>query len=206
MARQAAGEIQATGGIKVLGPQDGDSFWQPVPANGFVRNLFSDRSVPSGNRFSLGTQTVAPRSFIREHAHDRNEEIIFVLEGRGIARIDGAEHPLEEGSCVFVGHNRKHHFLNPHDEPLTFLWLMMPGGLDDFFAQIGRPRRPGEAAPEPFPRPQDVAEIEARTVFGWTDSSFDPKADAQKPDAPKTDTRKTDTRKTSRPAPKETQS
>jgi len=42
----------------------------------------------------------------------------------------------------------------------------MPGGLQDFFEQIGRKRSPGEPAPEPFPRPDDVAEIEARTVSG----------------------------------------
>ncbi len=164
--------VRPAGKIRVLGSQEGESFWQPVPANGFVRNLFSDRSIASSNRFAMGTQTVAPRSFIREHTHDRNEEIIFVVRGRGIARMDGVDHPLEEGSCVFIGHDRKHHFLNPHDEPLTFLWLFMPGGLDEFFAQIGRPRRPGEPEPEPFPRPADVAEIEARTVFGWTDPSF----------------------------------
>lgn len=164
---------RSAGEIRVLGPQDGESFWQPVPANGFVRNLLRDRAVASANRFAIGTQTVAPRSFIREHTHDRNEEIIFVVRGRGIARMDGVDHPLEEGSCVFVGRDRKHHFLNPHDEPLTFLWLIMPGGLDDFFAEIGRPRSPGEPAPEPFPRPANIAEIEARTVFGWTDASFD---------------------------------
>ena len=166
MTERPAGEI------KVLGAQDGESFWQPVPANGFVRNLLNDKAVSSENRFAMGTQTVAPRSFIREHTHDRNEEIIFVVRGRGIARMDGVDHPLEEGSCVFVGRDRKHHFLNPHDEPLTFLWLIMPGGLDDFFAQIGRPRHPGEPAPEPFPRPGNIAEIEARTVFGWTDPRF----------------------------------
>jgi hypothetical protein len=51
-------------------------------------------------------------------------------------------------------------------------WVMMPGGdagLDDFFARIGRPRRPGEPAPEPFPRPADVEQIEAETVFTQLD-------------------------------------
>lgn len=157
---------------RILGPQDGKSFWQPVPANGFVRNLFSNTSVASRNRFAVGTQTIAPRSFIREHTHDRNEEIIFVVKGKGICRLDGEEHVIEEGSCVFVGHNRKHHFLNPHEEPMTFLWIFMPGGLDEFFEQIGRPRQPGDPAPEPFPRPENVGEIEKRTVFGWTDASF----------------------------------
>jgi hypothetical protein len=59
---------------------------------------------------------------------------------------------------------------------MTFVWVMTPGGLDRYFAEIGRPRTPGEPAPEPFPRPANVAEIEARTVFGWADQSYNQKA------------------------------
>ena len=46
--------------------------------------------------------------------------------------------------------------------------VMLPGSenvLDDFFARIGRPRRPDEPAPDPFPRPADVDDIERSTVF-----------------------------------------
>lgn len=160
----------------VLGPEDGESFWQPVPANGHVRNLVSTEALGTPGRFAMGTQTVAPRAMIREHSHDRNEEVIFVLEGRGIARIEGVDHAIRKGSCVYVAVNERHHFINPHDEPMTFLWVFAPGGLDRFFAEIGRPRRPGEPAPEPFARPQDIREIERRTVFGWTDGAFDPDA------------------------------
>jgi len=163
------------GNVKIVSPMEGDSFWQPVPANGYVRNIFSQQALDARSDFSLGTQTVAPGCFIREHTHAHNEEIIFVVEGRGVARIDGVDHPLETGSAVYVGVNRKHHFLNPHPEPMTFLWIMMPGGLDRFFAEIGRLRTLGEPAPAPFPRPENVAEIEARTVFGWVDSSFNQK-------------------------------
>lgn len=157
----------------VLGPEDAKSYWQPVPANGFIRNLLSTEITGGFSQFSMGTQTVSPGSFIREHTHEQNEEVIFVLEGKGIARLDGVEHPIEKGSCVFIGHNRKHHFLNPHDEPLSFVWLLMPGGLDNFFEKIGRPRTPGEPAPANFPRPDDISTIERSTVFGWTDNSYD---------------------------------
>lgn len=164
------------GTVKIVGPNEGDSFWQPVPANGYVRNILSQQALGARGDFSIGAQTVAPGCFIREHTHAHNEEIIFVVEGRGIARIDGVEeHVIEKGSAVYIGVNRKHHFLNPHAEPMTFLWIMMPGGLDKFFAEIGRPRTPGEPAPEPFPRPENIAEIEARTVFGWVDASFNQK-------------------------------
>ncbi|MBN8956379.1 MAG: cupin domain-containing protein [Rhizobiales bacterium] len=168
-------KTQETGKVVIRGPDDGESFWQPVPANGFVRNIFNGRDLGARSNFSIGTQTVAPNSFIREHTHADHEEIIYVVEGKGVARVDGVDHPLEVGSCVFIGVNRKHHFLNPNDEPMTFVVLLMPGGLDKFFAEIGRKRTPGEPAPEPFPRPENIAEIEARTVFGWVDASFNRK-------------------------------
>lgn len=166
---------ETQGNALIVHLDDAESYWQPVPANGFIRNILMQELTGSEADFSIGTQTVAPGCFIREHTHDRNEEVIHVLEGEGVARIDGVEHPIRRGSTVFIGRNRRHHFINRSDEPLTFLWFLIPGGLDRFFAEIGRPRRPGEPAPEPFPRPDNVAEIEARTVFGWTDNSFAPK-------------------------------
>lgn len=164
-----------TGGFKVVGPEEGASYWQPVPANGFVRNIISQAATNSKHNLSIGTQTVAPGCMIREHTHDRNEEVIFVIEGEGFARVEGVDHPISRGSAVFIGLNTRHHFINPGTEPLTFVWYFMPGGLDGFFEQIGRPRKPGKPAPAPFPRPDNIAEIEARTVFGWTDKGYDDK-------------------------------
>lgn len=169
------------GAAFVIGPTDGETFWQPVPANGHVRNILNQAMTGGNANLSMGTQTVAPGCFIREHTHAHNEEIIHVLEGRGIARVDGVDHPIQRGSTVYIGCNRKHHFLNPHREPMTFLWIMTPGGLDQFFAEIGRPRARSEPAPDPFPRPENVAEIERRTVFGWADASFNQKPADQKP-------------------------
>lgn len=163
--------------FRVVGPRDGESFWQPQPANGFVRNILNQATTGAAADFSMGTQTVAPGCFIREHTHAREEEVIFVLAGHGAARIDGVEYPIETGSAVYIDRGRKHHFLNKSAiEPMTFLWLLMPGGLDRFFAEIGRPKADGQPAPEPFARPANIAEIEARTVFGWTDKQFDGKA------------------------------
>ncbi len=160
----------------VISRDEAPSYWQPVPANGFICNILNQKATDGETNFSLGTQTVAPQCFIREHTHSHNEEVIHVIEGKGIARIDGVDHPMEVGTTVYVGRNRRHHFLNPNDRPMTFIVLMMPGGLDQFFVEIGRDRIPGQPAPEPFLRPANIAEIEARTVFGWTDKSFDNKS------------------------------
>jgi quercetin dioxygenase-like cupin family protein len=159
------------GQVKVLGPTDGESHWQPVPANGFVRNLFSDRTVESVAKFSMSTQTIAPGCFIREHTHSHNEEIIYVVSGSGSVKLDGEDIPISAGSAVFLGLNRKHQWNNPGPEPLTILIFFLPGGLDEFFKEIGRPKKAAEPTPAPFARPENIAEIEARTVFGWTDKN-----------------------------------
>ncbi len=161
------------GEFKIIGPEEAPSYWQPVPANGFIRNILNREVTQGAADFAMGTQTLPPGTMIREHTHDRVEEVIHVTSGTGIARVEGVEHAIAPGSTVYVGLNVKHHFINTGSAPLTFLWLVLPGGLDTFFAEIGRPRRPGEPDPEPFPRPDNVAEIEARTVFGWSDKSFD---------------------------------
>ncbi|MEQ9124458.1 MAG: cupin domain-containing protein, partial [Alphaproteobacteria bacterium] len=65
---------------KVVQPDAGRSFWQPVPANGHVEVKIEGGADGMAN-FDCGVQEVAPGSHVREHAHDRNEELIFVYEG-----------------------------------------------------------------------------------------------------------------------------
>jgi mannose-6-phosphate isomerase-like protein (cupin superfamily) len=154
----------------VAQPDQGESFWQPEPANGYAEVRISRRNAPAIDKFSSGIQVIAPHSHIREHWHDANEELLFFFEGTGTAVIDGVAHPIRPGTTVFLGRWRKHRIVNDGDTDLKMLWVLMPGGLEDFFEGIGRPRRPGEPAPAPFPRPADAEAIEARTVFARLDA------------------------------------
>jgi len=153
------------GALHVVQPGAGRSYWQPVPANGFIDVLMAPDMVAMEQKFGFGRQTVAPGCHVREHAHDRNEELIHVVSGRGRAVIEGEDHVMQPGSTFFLGRNRRHMFVNEGDSELVFLWLILPNGLETFFAAIGRERRDGEPHPMPFARPADVLAIEARTVF-----------------------------------------
>jgi hypothetical protein len=106
----------------------------------------------------FGTRTVPPGGYVREHAHDRNEEVIYVVRGKGRAMVDGVEHRMSPGSAFFIGKNRRNVFINDGDEDLGWAWLIVPNGLEEFFRLIGRARSPGEPAPAPFPRPDSVLE------------------------------------------------
>lgn len=154
--------------VHVVRPEEGESFWQPVPANGWVEVRVSHRRDPRVTNLATGIQVIARGCYIREHVHPAQDELLFFFEGEGEAWIDGTAHRLVPGTTVLVGAGHRHKFVNTGPGELKMMWVMLPGGsdgLDDFFARIGRPRRPGEPAPEPFPRPADVLAIEARTVF-----------------------------------------
>ena len=153
------------GVAQVVQPDEGESFWQPVPADGYAQVQVSRRNVASNDRFSAGVQVIAPGCFIREHCHDVHEELLFFFEGTGRVLVDGVEHPVKPGTMVYLGPMAKHKIINDGAGALKMTWMLMPGGLEDFFEAIGRRRRPGEAPPPSFPRPDNVAEIEANTVF-----------------------------------------
>ena len=153
------------GALRIVQPGEAESHWQPVPANGFIEVHVAPRNTDMDTPIGFGRQHVAPGGYVREHAHDKNEEIIHVVAGTGHAIIEGERHPMRPGTTFFLGRNRVHTFVNDGDEDMVFTWLLLPNGLEDFFRDIGRPRTTGEPAPAPFPRPTDVLAIEARTVF-----------------------------------------
>lgn len=155
-------------GSYLVGPEGGESYWQPVPANGFVRCLFNSDFLSSAVKFSAGTQTVDPGCYVREHMHESHEELIYIYEGTGCVVLDGAETDLAPGAALYIAPKSTHKFINTGTTPLSFFWILLPGGLDDFFRQIGRERKFGDIQPAPFPRPENIADIEAKTVFGWT--------------------------------------
>ncbi len=153
------------GAAFVCQPDEGESFWQPVPANGYAEVRVSKRDSPKIAGFSSGIQVIAPGCHIREHQHGAEEELLFFFEGTGKVLVNGVSHPIRPGTTAYLGPWNKHKIVNDSQDDLKMLWVLMPGGLEDFFQAIGRPRAPGEPAPAPFPRPEDVERIERDTVF-----------------------------------------
>lgn len=63
------------------------------------------------------------------HAHQREDEIFFVLSGRGVLRYGDTLTPLRAGDCVAcpAGTGVAHQIANPYDEDLVYLAV----GLND---------------------------------------------------------------------------
>ena len=143
----------------VMQPDEGPSYWQPVPANGHA----DPKLFPANTGFpalSMGYQTIAVGSRVREHSHGDQVELQICFRGRGHVMVDGQRHPLVPGTACCLGYDVKHEIVNEGPEELVMLWVIAPPGLENFFAAIGRPRAAGDPAPAPFARPTDVVAIE----------------------------------------------
>ena len=57
------------------------------------------------------------------HAHRGNEEMFFILEGEGTARIDGATHKIRKGDFISLppGRDSAHQIINDSKAPLRYL-------------------------------------------------------------------------------------
>src|SRR5258706_9079169 len=109
------------GAAMVLGPEDGESYWQPGPHFGYMTVKLSPRNHPS-NQFSMGIQILPAGCSIREHGHARNDEVLFIYEGRGRAVVDGQTHSLEPGSTVVLGRFVAHSIFNDGDTDMKIFW------------------------------------------------------------------------------------
>jgi quercetin dioxygenase-like cupin family protein len=156
---------QVAESIRIVAPDGGENYWQPVPANGHISVRVAPNLVQMDRPFALGTQTVEAACYVREHSHPDHDEVVHFISGTGRAVLDGVEHRVQPGVTIFVGKTRRHMFIADDTNELHFLWLIVPNGLEDFFEAIGRPKRAGDLKPEPFARPDNIAEIERRTVF-----------------------------------------
>ncbi|MGQ7248098.1 cupin domain-containing protein [Halomonas sp. V046] len=166
MSSEAKVDSMELGDVLVLGPDEGKNYWQPVPANGHISVRIAPENLRMETPFSIGTQTIPPNSYVREHYHPIHDEALHFISGEGVARVDGKEYKVEPGVTIFVGKNRRHMFINHGPDDLHWLWFIQPNGLELFFRDVGTEKKAGQPAPEPFARPDNVLEIEKTTAFG----------------------------------------
>jgi len=86
----------------VLQPEEGQSYWQPIWANGYSIVKLSPRNAGPEN-LAMGVQVIAPGGFVREHSHTPNQEILFCFERKGTILVDGVPHHLCSGHHRLCG-------------------------------------------------------------------------------------------------------
>ena len=78
---------------------------------------------PACKRIGVNLARIAPgKEAFPYHAHWQEEEWIYILEGRGLARIDGAEYEVAAGDFMaFPTPGVAHSLRNPFERELVYL-------------------------------------------------------------------------------------
>jgi len=79
--------------------------------------------------FETATQFIGDippgRAPMHEHTYD---EVVMVLEGRGVVHLDDGDWPLERGTCIYLPPGTKHCLENDGNGMLRVLGVFHPGG------------------------------------------------------------------------------
>ena len=128
----------------VIGPSDGKA--------GFLGSIgvrFMINGEDAGGDFSLVEHPLSPRALAAPlHRHSREDELSIVLEGTLGAVLGDHEVVAGAGSYVYKPRGQWHTLWNAGDEPLRFIELLIPGGVDEYFQQISSMLQ-AASAPDP---------------------------------------------------------
>jgi quercetin dioxygenase-like cupin family protein len=89
------------------------------------------------------------------HKHQNEAEVFVLLEGSMTYRAGDETYQLAVGSSIYLPRGIPHAFRVTGSDPARFLALTFPGGLEDLYAEVGRPAT-GPGMPDP-PTPEEIS-------------------------------------------------
>jgi quercetin dioxygenase-like cupin family protein len=118
------------------------------PAGGSLAFMASDEQTAGAA--TVFQSTAAPGEGPPLHRHLREDEMLYVLEGRLRVRLDETMHDAPAGSLVFIPKGVPHVWQNTGDDTARFLVVFTPAaaGMEQFFersAGLGADTRAAEA-------------------------------------------------------------
>lgn len=100
-------------------------------------------SQHTGGAYYLFETAFDPGDGNRLHVHRREDEIGYVLEGALEVRLGAQTLVLEAGGVARLPKGIPHAIRNPLETPSRYLFLCVPGGLDQLFDALARAKKDG---------------------------------------------------------------
>jgi quercetin dioxygenase-like cupin family protein len=108
-----------------------------LPLDGGVLQWLIDRDLGAEHVMAYRL-ALEPDSAVT-HVHIGAEEVLYVLEGSGEARVEGATHQVGAGQAVFIPEGAEHSYVNTGASPLVVVGAMAPPiDLDDIHPAMPR--------------------------------------------------------------------
>jgi mannose-6-phosphate isomerase-like protein (cupin superfamily) len=145
-AAQNTGPQPVSGGAVI---QAGEGQAIPPTADGRQVTVKVDSQLMPGVRMSMVTEDLPPNSAIRVHLHQREDEIIVIRMGSGVATLGDREVTVSAGAIVYVPQGIWHGLRNNGTETLGMSAIYSPPGFEQAFKdRLLRPNRTPAQAEE----------------------------------------------------------
>ena len=107
-----------------------------ISAYGTPVSIVAAKSL-GAEQLTAGMETLPSGTEVPLHVHEHSEEMIFVHEGKGIARLGDEQFEVQPGATALVPRLAPHGFINPYQgQTLKILWVFPQPGLDYFFRAL----------------------------------------------------------------------
>lgn len=110
----------------------------------------------TGGVFTLLEALVLPEAGPPPHAHHREEETFFLLQGHMVFAVSGETYDAHPGAAIYVPRNVAHSYRNVGEGSAKMLFMYSPAGMEAMFPEIGKRGRRGVVGP-----PLDPADLAA---------------------------------------------
>jgi mannose-6-phosphate isomerase-like protein (cupin superfamily) len=84
------------------------------------------RVLLTGSNMQVVVMTLPPGEEIGEETHEHGDQMLFFVDGRGEAVLEGETTLVEAGHLVFVPAGTLHNFINTGDDPLRIVTAYAP--------------------------------------------------------------------------------
>ena len=133
-------------------PGQGELIQMYGPTAGSIRLLVDPKNCGGAGLCTL-IQTLDRGAAVPMHRHDKAEQVLYFLDGKGMVSVLGAEVPAERGTVVFVPKGADHAISNVGDGSLSFLETTTPPGFENAFREMSTSPEAG---------PAEITEIAAK--------------------------------------------
>lgn len=97
----------------------------PPPYSRVLKELAAPWTIGTKNLW-LGFSKVNVGGRSNPHSHEKEEEIFYVVSGRGKIIVGDEECEIEPGSCVYIPEKTTHQLINTSDETLKVISVASP--------------------------------------------------------------------------------
>jgi quercetin dioxygenase-like cupin family protein len=92
----------------------------------------------TGGRYTVLEQTTPVGWGPPRHVHSREDEIFYILEGSYELHVGDERRTASAGASAVLPRGIPHGFRNAASAPSRLLWVITPGGLEEYFLAVAK--------------------------------------------------------------------